>query len=67
MAFTAKHSQNFKELPYLEELVSMWQKGSPTFILESSGSTGEPRKIELSRDLLVWSSEETKKKTSAFE
>ncbi|MBT8327327.1 MAG: AMP-binding protein [Bacteroidia bacterium] len=62
MAFTAKHSRNFKEIHFLEELVAQWQKGSPTFILESSGSTGAPRKIELSRELLIWSCEETKKR-----
>ncbi len=62
MAFTINHSQNFKETQFLKELVSQWKNGSSSFILESSGSTGSPRKIELSRELLIWSCEETKKR-----
>lgn len=38
-----------------------WENGKDTFTIKTSGSTGEPKSIELKRDWLVWSAINTKK------
>ena len=41
-----------------------WNQGQDSFTLTTSGSTGIPQEIELKRDLLIYSSEQTYKKLS---
>ncbi len=62
MTFRGSYLPDFHDQAFVEEVISKWNTGAKSFTLKTSGSTGPPRDIELDRKLLVWSSEQTKKR-----
>ncbi len=64
MAFRATFSIDFTNKAFVEAKIKKWQSGAQTFKIKTSGSTGLPREIELSRALLIWSCKGTVDKLS---
>lgn len=58
--FKATYSEEFSEKAFVEKTIYDWVDGAPSFVLQSSGSTGTAKNIALSRALLTWSAESTK-------
>jgi O-succinylbenzoic acid--CoA ligase len=65
--FSENNFYSFEELPFYQgeekELLfcRSWLNGKKEFVLQTSGSTGPPRKIILKREQLEWSASATKK------
>lgn len=59
-SFKATYSEDYKDTPFVEAIISQWKDGKKSFQLKSSGSTGTPKETCLSRELLVWSAKSTK-------
>lgn len=59
--FKAIYSPNFDQIARVEAIIQKWEKGERSFDILSSGSTGNPKIITISKDLLVWSANATLK------
>lgn len=59
--FNVSYSPNFRDKKLVEEIINKWNNGAKKFNLSSSGSTGLPKEISLDRELLIWSSEGTRR------
>ncbi|MFB1003939.1 MAG: AMP-binding protein [Bacteroidia bacterium] len=57
--FKVSYSEHFNDQDYVKTVISQWQTGSQLFTLSTSGSTGEPKTIQLNRNMLIWSAEKT--------
>ena len=57
--FKASYSEHFHDQDYVEKVIHQWQTDSQLFVLSTSGSTEKPKKIQLSRNMLIWSAEKT--------
>ena len=55
------YSSNFEHKNKVKQLVEQWQGPSSTMSLHSSGTSSKPKQIELSKELLSWSAQTTKK------
>ena len=53
-------SHDFQDIEYVNQVVHSWEQGAQSFQLKTSGSTGIPKPLTLSRKLLVWSVKGTK-------
>jgi O-succinylbenzoic acid--CoA ligase len=58
--FSPTYSSDFEQKAFVEKVIADWNSRSESFNLQSSGSTGLPKTIALSRELLVWSAESTR-------
>lgn len=59
MTFKGHFAEGFKDRDLVNETISHWNLNHQHFTLRTSGSTGLPRDIQLSRDLLEWSADHT--------
>ena len=57
--FKVSYAERFNDRDYVEAVIRQWENGRQLFTLSSSGSTGKPKKIQLGRDMLIWSAEKT--------
>lgn len=53
------YSSDFSETRFVQDVIRQWNIGAKEFTLTTSGSTGTPKEIQLSRELLIWSCEQT--------
>lgn len=60
--FNVHYSDDFDQKLYVEEVIKKWNQGDQEFHIYTSGTTNKPKKITLSRELLVWSARTTQKK-----
>ena len=60
VAFKAIYSNNFIEKAWVERVISAWRNDAKLYTLNTSGSTGLPKQIQLERRVLRWSAEATK-------
>ncbi len=44
----------------MEDIIKKWVSGTSEFEIMTSGTTGKPKKIKLSRNLLIWSAQATR-------
>jgi len=57
--FKPTYSNDFADVSFVENCIKLWQQGEKSFTLKTSGSTGTPEEISLSREMLQWSAEHT--------
>jgi O-succinylbenzoic acid--CoA ligase len=57
--FNVSYSSDYTETPFVKGVIDSWNKGADEFTLKTSGSTGIPKEIKLSRETLIWSAEQT--------
>ncbi|MBL6729472.1 MAG: AMP-binding protein [Bacteroidia bacterium] len=60
--FNVHYSDDFDQKLYVEEVIRKWNQGDQEFHIYTSGTTNKPKKITLSRELLVWSARTTQNK-----
>lgn len=59
MAFKGHYIPGFQSQEAVQETISHWNLNHQHFSMRTSGSTGIPKEVQLSRELLIWSSENT--------
>ena len=59
--FKAYYSEDFRQQIDVEEVIKKWNQGDEEFQIYSSGTTSKPKKIVLTRKLLIWSARTTQK------
>ena len=62
--FNVHYSDDFDQKLYVEEVIRKWNQGDQEFHIYTSGTTNKPKKITLSRKLLVCGVQEPPKTNS---
>ncbi len=57
--FKAYYSEDFEQQTDVEEVIKKWNQGDEKFKIYTSGTTSKPKKITLTRKLLIWSAKTT--------